>query len=270
MSNNLDRYKKDLEELITLGNDLQNAMLFEQYPDTVKKQVKEELKTKKEIDEFFAKLPQFRLVYQRWYSESKVLVKLLLPDRFEDFCRYYERPKTRKDILYSNYVIEDYLHRVTITQGYEKNVIVDPSAAVSKFQQQFHILASIKRRFETSLFDIKQLVQADLFDSELDAARELAKHKFYRAAGALAGVVLEKHLSQVCANHSLSPTRKNPTISIFLDILKNANVVDTVQWRFIQHLMDIRNKCDRANAEPTENEVTNLIDGIAKTIKTLF
>lgn len=270
MATNLDKYKKDLEELIHLGNDLQNAMLFEQYPETVKKQVKEKLKDKKEIDDFFAKLPQFSISYQSWYSECKVLIKLLLPDRFEDFCRYYERPKTRKDILYSNYVIEDYLHRVKITQGYEKKVIVDPSAAVSKFQQQLYILSAIKKRFESSLFDIKQLVQADLFDSELDAAKELTKHKFFRAAGALAGVVLEKHLLQVCANHSLTPSKKSPTISVFLDILKNANIVDTAQWRFIQHLMDIRNKCDHANAEPTANEVTDLIDGVAKTIKTLF
>ena len=45
------------------------------------------------------------------------------------------------------------------------------------------------------MFDIRQLVQADLFDSELDAADELGKKKFTRAAGALAGVVLERHLS---------------------------------------------------------------------------
>jgi hypothetical protein len=54
-------------------------------------------------------------------------------------------------------------------------------------QQQLAILKAVKARFESSLFDIRQLVQSDLFDSELDAAKELAKHGFARAAGALAG-----------------------------------------------------------------------------------
>jgi len=49
----------------------------------------------------------------------------------------------------------------------------------------------VKERFESSLFDIRQLVQADLFDSELEAAEELAKNRFSRAAGAVAGVVLD-------------------------------------------------------------------------------
>jgi hypothetical protein len=47
-----------------------------------------------------------------------------------------------------------------------------------------------------SFNDIKVMVQAGLFDSDLDAAGELAKNKFTRAAGASAGVVLERHLAQ--------------------------------------------------------------------------
>nr|BFD40615.1 hypothetical protein FFPRI1PSEUD_21140 [Pseudomonas sp. FFPRI_1] len=52
-----------------------------------------------------------------------------------------------------------------------------------QLQQQIAILESIEKRFESSLFDIKQLVLTDLFDSELDVARELLKNKFSRAAG---------------------------------------------------------------------------------------
>jgi hypothetical protein len=57
------------------------------------------------------------------------------------------------------------------------------------------------------------LAQADLFDSELDAAKELAKHKFTRASGAMAGVILERHLQQICQNHNIKIT-KNPTIAV--------------------------------------------------------
>lgn len=64
----------------------------------------------------------------------------------------------------------------------------DPKAAVPKFRQQLAIVKAAQIRFESSLFEIRQLVQADLFGSEIDASRELLKHKFVRAAGAIAGV----------------------------------------------------------------------------------
>ena len=111
---------------------------------------------------------------------------------------------------------------------------------------------------------------ADIFDSELDAAAELAKKKFLRGAGATAGVVLEKHLRQVCSNHSVKILKKAPTISYLNDLLKEADVVDVQKWRFIQHLGDIRNQCDHDKKEPTAEAVNDLIAGVAKTIKNLF
>jgi hypothetical protein len=129
----------------------------------------------------------------------------------------------------------------------------------------------VKARFESSLFDIRQLVQADVFDSELDAAKELARKKFGRAAGALAGVVLERHLLQVCANHNIRITKKAPGIGDLNNALKEAEVIDTAQWRFIQHLADIRNVCDHSKSEdPTADQVDDLIRGVDKTVKTLF
>ena len=143
--------------------------------------------------------------------------------------------------------------------------------AIPHFRQQLAILKAVNARFESSLFDIRQLVQADLFDSELDTARELAKNKFSRVAGAVAGVVLEKHLLQVCANHAVTVSKKAPGISGLNDLLKTAGVLDVPQWRFIQHLGDIRNICDHGKAvEPTPAQVADLIDGVDKVVKTVF
>jgi len=150
-------------------------------------------------------------------------------------------------------------------------IAVGPDAAIPQFQQQMAILKSVKERFESSLFDIRQLVQADLFDSELEAAEELAKNRFSRAAGAVAGVVLERHLLQVCHNHLIAIVKRSPTISDLNDLLKNANVVDIPTWRFIQHLADIRNLCDHSKAaDPTVEQATDLIVGVKKISKTLF
>ena len=91
------------------------------------------------------------------------------------------------------------------------------------------------------------------------------------AAGALAGVVLERHLAEVCNNHQIPVTKKAPTIFDLNEALKAANVTDVPEWRYIQHLADIRNLCDHnRKAEPTPAQVEDLIAGVAKVIKTLF
>jgi len=140
-----------------------------------------------------------------------------------------------------------------------------------RFQNQLLILKSTRKRFESSLFGIKQVVQADLFDSELEASKELNKQGFVRCGGAISGVVLEKHLCQVCEHHNISITKKDPTINDFNQILKDKNVIEVPDWRFIQHLSDLRNLCDHdKKIEPTKEQVNELISGVEKITKTIY
>lgn len=158
-----------------------------------------------------------------------------------------------------------------MTRGYPKQTVVATSAAIPQFRQQLAIVAAAKGRFESSLFEIRQLVQADLLDSEIEAAELLAKHKFFRAADALAGVVLERHLAQVCTDRQLSSGKRNPTIGDFNETLKSGGAIDLPQWRFIQHLVDIRNLCDHSRTpEPTAEQVTDLLAGAKKVTKTVY
>ena len=265
MSSNLEKYKKDLETLVKKGEALLSAMQYECFPERFEEALGDKLK------EYKKGLPKFNDDYQSWYSEAKVLIKQLLPDRLSDFERHYEKPKPRKDITSENYRIEDYLQGLSVTRGWEKEKVVGPDAAIPQFQQQLAILKAVSSRFESSLFDIRQIVQADLFDSELEAARELIKHGFLRGAGAIAGVVLEKHLAQVADNHNIKTRKKHPTISDFNDLLKNGGVLDVPSWRQIQRLGDIRNLCDHnKDRDPTKEEVEELISGVEKFTKTLF
>lgn len=149
-------------------------------------------------------------------------------------------------------------------------IIVDISSAIPRFEQQLNILKSTQNRFSSSLFDIKTLVMADVFDSEIDSARTLLHHKYYRAAGAIAGVVLEKHLSSVSISHTAPLKKKTTTISDLNDHLKDRGIIDVPQWRFIQHLGDIRNLCSHNKQEPTKDQVQDLLDGVAKIIKTVI
>lgn len=265
MQANLEKYKQDMERLVKKGELLHMAMQHECFPDEVKDALG------KDADKIIKKLPKFNEDYQAWYSEVKALIKQLLPDRLSDFSRHYEKPKPRKDISYENYRIEDFLQGLNVTRGWQKEKVVGPDAAIPHFRQQQAILNAVSARFESSLFDIRQLVQADLFDSELAAAQELLKNGFIRASGAVAGVVLEKHLSQVAANHNITTRKKNPSISDFNDLLKQGDVLDTPSWRQIQRLGDIRNLCDHnKDRDPTKEEVQELISGVEKFTKTLF
>ncbi len=262
---NLEKYKNDLKKLISFGDALYDAIQYECFPENFTTQIKKIFKD--EAEPFIKSIPSFINKYQSWYSESLSIIKLLLPDRINDFVRLYEKPK-RKEITNDSYVIEDYLHGISVTRGLDE--IAGPKAAVTKFKQQLNILKSVEKRFDSSLFDIKILIQSDLFDSELKAARELNKNGFIRAAGAMTGVVLEKHLSQVCGNHKISIANKKSTINDYNQALKDNSVIDLPSWRFILHLGDLRNLCDHDKKnEPTKDQIEDLIIGVEKITKTI-
>jgi hypothetical protein len=249
MFSNLEKYKQDLKRLTNEGDKLLS-----------------DLRKNKN------KASAFHSGYQKWYSEAQEVIKQILPNRYDEFNQLYNETK-RKSIDSSTYTIRDWLLgiRASVNEFTKEKRFEDFGAVVMRFQNQLSILKSAESRFESSLFDIKQLVQADLFNSELDAARELNKKGFMRGAGAIAGVVLEKHLSQVCENHKLKVTKKNPTINDFNQLLKDNDVIDIPTWRFIQRLADLRNLCDHdKKREPKKEEIEELINGVEKITKTVF
>jgi hypothetical protein len=266
MTTNLDRYRADLSRLIDEGGQLQNAMTYDLWPDEFKK-VAIQQAGKEASEKLIEGLPSFKNTYQTWYSEALALIRQVLPDRVEDFVSYYEPVKNRKgDLHHGNYTIRDYLDGLHSGTGK-----TTPKAGFPKFEQQLRIVTACKARFDSSLFEIRQLVQADLFDSEIDAARALLKHGFGRAAGAIAGVVLERHLKQVCMDHRITITKKNPTINDLNQALKDNSVTDIPQWRHISLLADIRNLCDHnKSVDPSDGQITDLLDGTTKVLKTIL
>lgn len=262
MESNLSKYKNDLQRLIDKGQLLYYGMALDL--DIGDDKSKKELKAlAKKI-----KISSFKQEYETWYSEAQQVIKQIIPDRLNDFIKLYKEEK-RKEITFLNYTISDYMIGLR-TSRFGKTV-ADSSAAFPKFEQQLNILKSAEQRFESSLFDIKQILQAEIFDNELDSARELLKKGFIRGAGAIAGVVLERHLSQVCQNHKLSIRKKNPTINDYNEILKNKDVIEVSTWRFIQHLGDLRNLCDhKRKREPTKDDISDLIEGVDKISKSIF
>ncbi len=287
MRGNLDQYRRDLKQLALLGEEmLIDLSLRDAAVDAEQRTAAKKIQG------------SFERNYQRWYTEAGAVVGQLIPGRAAEFEQLYLGDGKRKSIDADTYNIQDWLTGRRLPRAEKGTVPIcrdqpsvgaRPSGASHKWglspfpplgevlavslrlKAQLEILKSAEARLQSSLFEMRQLVQADLFDSEIDACRELAAHGFLRAAGAVAGVILERHLRQVAANHGVVIRKKEPTINDLNDKLKTAGVLDVPAWRQFQRLADIRNLCDHnKHREPHRTEVEELIAGTDRIVKTLL
>jgi hypothetical protein len=199
--------------------------------------------------------------YHIWYSKILPFIRYLGPDRLREFVSLYELDPKRKGADWLHYTLQDYI-RGTMNENFEPI-----SAFASLFQQQIMIVEAIYLTADQRLSDLEQVIRADVFHHEIDAAENLLKNKHLRAAGALSGVTLEFHLRKVCEERKIEIKKKTATISDYNDLLKANSVIDVPVWRQLQRLGDIRNLCVHAKErEPTRDEVVDLISGTRKAL----
>ncbi|MFZ1007054.1 MAG: hypothetical protein WAN65_09465 [Candidatus Sulfotelmatobacter sp.] len=212
---------------------------------------------------------QFRYDYQSWYTKALRVVASLAPDRLAEFRGYYEIDPKRKLLSYGTYVIQDYIKNVA-PSGYQYQNFDSRGQALICFFNQITIFKSILARVDSTLGDIEGELYAELQDSEVIVARQLAKVSL-RAAGALVGVLIEGHLQKVAVAHGVRIAKKNPTIADLNEPLKSASVVDTPTWRKISYLADLRNLCShKKDVDPTKEQVEELIEGSEWLTKNVF
>ena len=212
---------------------------------------------------------RFVLEYQVWYTQTVRVVEMLIPDRSSEFRGYYEIDPKRKKLDYGSFVIQDFCKSIRPV-GYGFSNFDSASRAGTCLTNQLAILMSVASRTDSVIANLQATILADVRDLELATAQELQKISS-RAAGALAGVVLERHLQQTCDAHSLTFRKKKPTLNDYSETLKQANVIDVPAWRKISFLADIRNICCHSKGDdPTPEQVKDLIDGVNWAIKTLY
>ncbi|MCE5301956.1 MAG: hypothetical protein LLF97_02470 [Planctomycetaceae bacterium] len=255
MPASLERFRADLQRLVRQGERMLIDLSLRDASD-----VEPEIRG------------SFERNYQRWYTEARAAIGQLIPARADEFERLYlgEGRRHRSDA--AAFGIQDWLtgRRAPFDPKTNRVAFNDLLAVSMRLKTQLEILQSAEARWESSLFELRALVRADLFDSELDACRELASHGFLRAAGTVAGVLLERHLLQVVAAHGLVVRKSEPTLNDFNDHLKKAGVLDVPAWRQIQRLADVRNLCGHSkHREPERQEVDELIDGVERVLQTL-
>lgn len=109
------------------------------------------------------------------------------------------------------------------------------------------------------LTSIKNLIQADVFDSELEQAQELLSSGYSLAAAVIAGVVLETTLRDLCYQNSLPIGKLDKMNS---DLAK-AGIYNKLQQKRITALADIRNSAAHGKPEDfSDDDVTIMIRGI--------
>ena len=176
MSTNLDSLRSDLDSLLITGLEMSQNIITR-----YKKSEKTSIDQEPDDTDI-----QFEMQYQGWYSQAKAVIKQLLPDRLSEFEHLYMRDLPKGALDYKNFTIQLRLkgsRAATDAFSHEKS-FNDLGCVSMFFQNQISILQAAKTRFTSRLYDIRQIVQADLFDSELDAARELVKKGFLRGGGA--------------------------------------------------------------------------------------
>jgi hypothetical protein len=264
MRSNLAKFKEDLESLMLLGNEMYLDLITPDRPlETHSDQVRSMLER---VSGAFGKN------YQRWFTEAAAVVRQLIPERGTEFEGYYKVDPRRKTVDHVTYSIQDWMNGLRATIDYAgKKRFEDLGVVISRFKTQREILGAAAARLESSLLDIRQILQADLFDSEIETARELLRKGFYRPAGVIAGVVIERHLEEVCRSHNVTLRKKRATIGDLNDALKANGTIEVPTWRAVQRIADLRNlAAHKSEREPTKDEMIELVDGVERLTKTLY
>lgn len=184
-------------------------------------------------------------LYQIWHSKAEALIKEYLYDRKDEFTREYDK----------------ILGLLQLRNGWAK---VDVHYIIKDFTDRFdtqkNLISSLPRVFEIQKLKLRKTISADLVESELDQAELLLNHDFYRAAGAVAGVALERYLKTLCEISTPPvPYNKNATINPLALKLRDIGYLNETKRKQMGLLGDIRNKCVHTKEEPTKGDVKRLI-----------
>src|SRR5690606_10489514 len=122
------------------------------------------------------------------------------------------------------------------------------------------IFTASKEDFEGGyLTSIRKLVQAEVFESELEQAIELLNGGYKLASAVIAGVVLETSLRDLCDQHSMAHGK----LDTMNAQLAKAGVYTKLQQKRITALADIRNSAAHGKpSEFTDEDVKSMIRDI--------
>ena len=223
--------------------------------DTAKKQLQTLHQEGSALAKTFAEEEEadsFEEGYQKWYSRTLPLMKQLALDRYPEFQSYYLVDPKYGWYNSNAYVIQDYF------RGRESDDAVTETARC--FRSQLALLKSVEDRLAWSSIDTADQAERGLQLAFLETARDLMQIN-ERAAGALAGTVLETYLKKLAATYKLKFRKLSPSIREYLEALKTAKALDIAVHSKAIWLAEISDRSRAAGETPTKLQVRDLIDG---------
>jgi hypothetical protein len=200
--------------------------------------------------------------YHTWYTSARVLLVQVASGMEKDFVRLYEgsgRSVTSISEI-EQMGISDALARWSWTPA--------QSVMVTKLNSQAGMIASLPKIIELHASNLRSLVAYDLMTDELAAAEHLVGTGYTRAAGAVASVVLERHLKLMCASRDIAVGDREMVGSLNQKLKDQYS--DPADYKKVGWFSEIRAQCDHDKGkEPDTTAVTDLISGVKKFISTV-
>jgi len=137
---------------------------------------------------------------------------------------------------------------------------------VDRLHRMRAVFQAAKEDFEGGYLNtVRNLVQAEVFTSELEQAEELLKSGYATAAAVIAGVVLETTLRDLCTAHKIGHGNLNK----MNDDLAKANAYNATQKKRITALAGIRNSAAHGKPEEfTTPDVKGMIEDVERFLAT--
>ena len=202
--------------------------------------------------------------YQVWYSQTLRLVEGVLPERRREFEGYYRSDQASLDQPATIAAILGSLSG-SRASGEKREALaglfdrgLERGTFLRLFGMQLAILASA----------VPVLLPKERRpDRDLQAARALASKGHRRAAGVVASLVLERHLSKVAQRHDLDlPKSGSSSLTRLKRSLRKAGVCGAARSRRIARLAKLSNACVRGKRRISAKLVSELLSGVEETL----
>jgi hypothetical protein len=261
----IDAIEQRCSEQIVRADNLLEALEEFGWKDTRPARTEAKRETRCDIPDFtvtvevpaLVRIPShFIHAYHEWYAASLALVEGNMPVRRSEMVALHEGLKGVKE---APVPMMQLLQQQRMS--FDEQIIM-----ATRITHMKSVVGSIPAYMNARLYDIELAVAHEFARDELSEAEILLKSGFVRAAGGMAGVVLERHLKLLCGRqHPPLKYVKNAGISKLNDILREAGVYEVAQWRKVQWMGDIRNGCDHVrSSEPPKQDIQDLIKEVSK------
>jgi hypothetical protein len=235
--------------------------------------------------------------YQSWYTKALRVVRQLYPELSDDFQAHYRAIlSTRSLTPYPTWYrkVLRVMHKLTPqrdddapdpSQGRQDDKPVASYATktsvgmeilqngetiasgritfLTRLSHQLRMLNSVRNGLEYMLADLQSTLYGEVGNHILATAYALFHRGQHRAAGALAGVLLEIHLAKVATKYRSPTAPTSSGLATLNTALKRGGIYDVEVWRFIDSLGALGHACVYAPAyEPTVDDLTEFLHGV--------